>query len=229
MRSKRLIWTLLLGTALLPSAVWAQTETETYDKRRADLVKSLQATQSQLNEVRSQRLQLQARIENVLALSMQQRARQLAMSDEQTALQQLDGMLLESQNSLLEQRDRVSALGDAVRRRTGAVLVVLLRADSSQAQTISNATLDVNGSSAVGREYSATANNALRMGAVDELYRSDVIPASYSVKVQVRVNNLPVVQSLDVSAQAETVTYVQFAVRNGQLVPTTWTSKSATP
>ncbi len=226
---KRLLWTVLFGAALLPSALCAQTETETYDKRRADLVKSLQATQSQLSEVRSQRLQLQARIENLLAASMQQRARQLAMSDEQTALQQLDAMLLNAQNSLLEQRDRVSALGDAVRRRTGSVLVVLLRADSSQAQTISNATLDVNGSSAGGREYSATANNALRMGAVDELYRSDVIPANYSVKVQVRVNNLPVVQNVDVVAQAETVTYVQFAVRNGQLVPTTWTSKSTTP
>ncbi|MEP6690486.1 MAG: hypothetical protein ABJD07_04980 [Gemmatimonadaceae bacterium] len=228
MASKRLMWAVLLAV-LLPSAARAQEDTKTYELRRKELTESLQKTQSQLQEVRTQRLQLQSRIENYLAREMQQRARTLAMSDEQTALQQLDAMLLAAQNSLLEQRDRVSSLGEAVRRRTGAVLVVLLRADSSQAQTIANASLDVNGSMAAAREYTATANNALRMGAVDELYRSDVIPANYSVKSTVRVNNLPVTQTIDITAQPETVTYVQFAVRNGQLVPTTWTTRGATP
>ena len=39
-----------------------------------------------------------------------------------------------AQENMLNQRDRMRALGGRCRRRTGAVLVVLLRADSSGAQ-----------------------------------------------------------------------------------------------
>ena len=62
---------------------------------------------------------------------------------------------------LLSQRDRFLALGDAVRRKSGAVLVVLLRADSSQAQTLQTANLTVDNGSAATRTYSAAANSAL--------------------------------------------------------------------
>jgi hypothetical protein len=64
---------------------------------------------------------------------------------------------------------------------------------------------------------------------VDQLYRSDVLPTRHSVRLQVTVNGQPVVQTIDVNTQGETVTYLQFAVRNGQLVPTTWTSRGTTP
>jgi hypothetical protein len=36
-------------------------------------------------------------------------------------------------------------------------------------------------------------------------------------------------QTVNVAAAGESVTYVQFAVRNGQVVPTTWTSRGTTP
>ena len=79
------------------------------------------------------------------------------------------------------------------------------------------------------RSYSPTAVEALKLGAVDQLYRSDVLPTRHSVRMQATVNGQPVVQTIDINTQGETVTYVQFAVRNGQLVPTTWTSRGTTP
>jgi hypothetical protein len=67
------------------------------------------------------------------------------------------------------------------------------------------------------------------MGAVDQLYRGDVLPTSHTVTINVTVNGQPITQTIDVSAAGETVTYVQFAIRNGQVVPTTWTSRGTTP
>jgi hypothetical protein len=152
------------------------------------------------------------------------------MTTERDALIQLDAVLTASQDNLLAQRERFRSLGDAVRRRTGAVLVVLLRADSAaQGQTVTDARLEVDGAVAGTRTYSPAANEALKLGAVDQIYRSDVLPTRHSVRVQVTVNGQPVVQTIDVNTQGETVTYLQFAVRNGQLVPTTWTSRGTTP
>ena len=104
---------------------------QAYKQKREELVKELQQAQAQLADIRSQRVQLQARIENVIAQMMQQRAQALLMSNEMNALQQLDAMLTSSQDNLVEQRDRFTTIANAVRRRSGAVLVVLLRADSS--------------------------------------------------------------------------------------------------
>ena len=122
---------------------------QAYKTKREQLLKELEQTQQELADIRSQRVQLQARIENVIAQMMQQRAQALLLSNEATALQQLDAMLTSSQDNLLAQRDRFLAISDAVRRRTGAVLVVLLRADSSQggaSDLLQGATLTVDNS-----------------------------------------------------------------------------------
>jgi hypothetical protein len=219
---------------VLPIAAQAQggrsPADEAYERRRAELVRELETTQQRLSELRGQRVQLQARIENVLAAELERRAQQLMMTTERDALIQLDAVLTASQDNLLAQRERFRSLGDAVRRRTGAVLVVLLRADSTaQAQSITDARLEVDGAVAGTRTYSPAANEALKLGAVDQLYRSDVLPTRHSVRVQVTVNGQAVVQTIDVNTQGEAVTYLQFAVRNGQLVPTTWTSRGTTP
>jgi hypothetical protein len=109
-------------------------------------------------------------------------------------------------------------------------MVVLLRADSSTAeQTLGSGTLQVNGADVATRSYNTEMNDALRLGAVDQLYRADVLPTRHSVQFRVVVNGQSVVQSVDVDAQGETVTYVQFALRNGQLVPRTWTARGTTP
>jgi hypothetical protein len=214
-----------------PGRVRAQdVQQQAYESKRAELVKELQQTQSQLAEVRSARLQLAARIETVIAQMLQQRAQALLMSNEQNALQQLDAILTSSQDNLLAQRDRFTSISDAVRQRTGAMLVVLVRADSSASQAmLGAATLQVDNAAVQTRTYNMTANNALAMGAVDQLYRSNVLPVAHTVVLQITVNGTPMTQTVNVSAAGETVTYVQFAVRNGQVVPTTWTSRGTTP
>lgn len=204
---------------------------QAYKSKREELVKELQQAQAQLADIRSQRVQLQARIENVIAQMMQQRAQALLMSNEMNALQQLDAMLTSSQDNLVEQRDRFTTIANAVRRRSGSVLVVLLRADSSSgpSQLLGATTLQVDNAPVESRTYTVTANGALRMGAVDQLYRADVLPTPHTVSINVTVNGQPITQTINVSAAGETVTYVQFAVRNGQVVPTTWTSRGTTP
>ena len=174
-------------------------------------------------------MQLQSRIEGVIAGMMQERAKALLMANEQGALQQLDAILTSSQDNLLSQRDRFLALGDAVRRKSGAVLVVLLRADSSQAQTLQTANLTVDNGSAATRTYSAAANSALGLGAIDQMYRANVLPTAHSVQMQIVVNGQTLTQTVSVNAASGQATYVQFAVRNGQLVQTTWTSQGTTP
>ena len=215
----------------VPGRVSAQDPNQqAYESKRQELVKELEQTQERLSEVRSQRVQLTARIENVIAQMMQQRAQALLMSKEMNSLQQLDAILTSSQDNLLAQRDRFTAIGDAVRGRSGAMLVVLIRADSSSSnQILNSATLQVDNAAVESRTYSMTANNALVNGAVDQLYRANVLPTGHTVTIQVTVNGTPVTQTINVSAAGQTVTYVQFAVRNGQVVPSTWTSRGTTP
>ncbi|HEX2778301.1 MAG TPA: hypothetical protein VHM30_02310 [Gemmatimonadaceae bacterium] len=221
----------LLAIGVSDRASAQDVQQQAYRSKRDELVKELQQAQAQLADLRSQRVQLQARIENVIAQMMQQRAQALLMSNEANALQQLDAMLTSSQDNLLAQRDRFTTIADAVRRRSGSMLVVLLRADSSSGagQILGNATLQVDNASVENRTYNTTSNGALRMGAVDQLYRADVLPTSHTVTLQITVNGQPMTQTMNVTAAGETVTYVQFAVRNGQVVPTTWTSRGTTP
>jgi hypothetical protein len=200
-----------------------------YDARRAAMVKELQDTQNKLSELRSQRVRLEARIENVLAATMQRRTQQLLLSKEQTALLQLDGVLASAQDNMMAQRDRMRSLGDAVRRRTGAVLVVMLRADSTPPGTLGEASLQIDNVVATTRSYSQTAALALQTGAVDPLFRSEILPATHTIELRLSLGGQSVTQGLNVNAAAATVTYVQFTVRDGQLVPTTWTSRGTTP
>src|SRR4029079_13574755 len=134
-------------------------------QKRQQLVQELETTQRALQELRGQRLQLAARIENVLAQVTEQRAQQLMLSSEQSALRQMDSLLTAAQDNLGDQRDRLMSLGDAVRRSTGALLVVRFRAYSSPTrEEISSAALTVDGTNASTRSYTETARTALRLG-----------------------------------------------------------------
>lgn len=225
------ITTLALLGAVLPQRAGAQNDAnqQAYRSKREQLQKELQQTQNALTEVRSQRVQLQTRIEAVIAQMMKQRAEALLLSNETTALQQLDAILTSSQDNLLAQRDRFASISDAVRRRTGAVLVVLLRADSSGTQQLGSATLSVNGAQVDTRSYTTAAASALGVGAVDQLYRSGVLPTQHTVSISVTVNGTPVTSDIAITTAPETVTYVQFAVRNGQVTATTWAARGTTP
>src|SRR5665647_1038029 len=106
MRAKRIRYHLLVMTVgfLLPAVVQAQqsdsikadsaAQAQAYETRRGTLVKELQDTQDKLGDLRSQRVRLEARIENVLAETMQKRTQQLLVSKEETALLQLDLSLI---------------------------------------------------------------------------------------------------------------------------------------
>jgi hypothetical protein len=211
-----------------PRAALAQTDA-TYKAKREQISKELEETQKALADAKGQRVQLQARLEALIAQAMQERAQALLLSNEQTALQQLDALLATSQTNLEAQRDRFATLSDAVGARTGATLVVLLRADSSQAQTVQSAVVTVDSVAGQPRTYSGQAAGALSRGAVDELLRAAVVPSDHAIAVQITVDGRTVTGSTRVPAARQSVTYVQFAVRNGQVTSSTWTSRGTGP
>src|SRR5215210_5604428 len=175
----------LMGAGTLHAQQGARTaQQQAYEQKRKELTQELEESQKRLAELRGQRVELSTRIENVIAKMLEERARALLMTNEQNALQQLDAILTSSQDNLLAQRDRFNALGDVVRRRGGAVLVVLLRADSSTSnQLLGQVTLQIDQAQVANRSYTVTSNNALSLGAVDPLYRSNVLPTAHSVNI----------------------------------------------
>jgi hypothetical protein len=223
----------LSGAALLGGRVQAQqTDTATavpYAQRRNAILDDIKQSQKKLDQLRTERLQLESRVEQVAGKVAEQRTNTLLMSRESYALRQLDSLLTVAQDNLLAQRDRFLTLGDAVRRRAGAELVVTFRADSADpGQHIDSAQVKIDDGAGVARHYSVLANSALANGAIDELYRSNVLPASHQVTVIATINGLPPqAQSIRVDAAAGVVTYVQFAVRGGRLIQSSWTSRDA--
>jgi F0F1-type ATP synthase membrane subunit b/b' len=211
-----------------PSVALAQTDA-TYKAKRDQISKELEETQKALADAKGQRVQLQARLEALIAQTMQERAQALLMSNEQTALQQLDALLATSQTNLQAQRDRFATLSEAVGARSGAMLVVLLRADSSQAQSVQSAIVTVDSVASPARTYSDKAAGALTRGAVDQLFRAAVVPSNHAIAVQITVDGRTVTGSTTVPAARQAVTYVQFAVRNGQVTSSTWTSRGTGP
>ena len=201
-----------------------------YQVRRQEVLKDIKASQQKLDELRVQRLQLESRVEAVASKAAEQRANTLMMSRETYALRQLDSLLTTSQDNLLAQRDRFLSLGEAVRRRAGAELVVIFRADSSaQAQQIDSVRVNIDDGVGAERHYSIIASGALGNGAVDELYRSNVLPASHAVSLTVAFNGSPQTQTVHVDAAAGAITYVQFTLRNGQMTQATWANRDAAP
>jgi len=219
---------LTLGIGI-PRNVSAQVTDATYKARREQLAKELEATEKALADAKGQRAQLQARVESLIAQAMQERAQTLLLSNEQTALQQLDALISTSQDNLMAQRERFASLSDAIGARTGATLIVLLRADSSQSQTVQSAVVTVDSVAGETRTYSGQASSALARGAVDQVYRAPVVPADHAVAIQITVDGKTVTGATTVPAARQSVTYVQFVVRNGQVTSSTWTSRGTGP
>lgn len=206
----------------------AQAEQEYLTKRQAEL-NDIRAAERKLAELRSERIKLESRVEAVAAKASEARASQLLLSHETTALRSLDSVLTSAQDNLLAQRDRFLSLGEAVRRRAAAELVVVIKVDSSgQVQRIDNLSVQVDSAPAVTRHYSAGAVDALNSGAVDEAYHSNVLPATHTIAATALINGVSVTKSANVDVPTSAVTYVQFAIRNGQLVLSTWSNHSGT-
>ena len=91
------------------------------------------------------------------------------------------------------------------------------------------ASLQIDNVVAATRTYTAATEQALQTGAVDPLFRSEVLPSTHTVELSLVLAGQSLKQGLNIDALAETVTYIQFTIRNGQLVPSTWTSRGTTP
>jgi hypothetical protein len=208
----------------------AASSDQEYNARRQATMADIRATERKLIELRGQRIALESRVDSVAVKAGQKRAGELLLSGQTTALRQLDSVLASSQDNLLAQRDRFLALGEAVRRRADAELVVVVRVDSSQ-QTprVDSLGVQVDSAPAAARRYSVAANDALAAGAVDEIYHSNVLPATHVVALTVSLDGKSVTKAVNVDVPTGAVTYVQFAVRDGQLVLSTWTNRSSPP
>lgn len=198
-----------------------------YLAKRQTTLKEIQDAERKLAQLRTERIKLESRVDSVAAKASEQRASELLLSHETTALRSLDSVLTASQDNLLAQRDRFLSLGEAVRRRAAAELIVVVRIDSSaQPQRLDSVAVQVDSARAVVRHYTAGAVEALNAGAIDEAYRSNVLPATHTVAATVAVNGTSLTKAANVDVPTAAITYVQFAVRNGQLVLTTWSSHS---
>ena len=210
---------------VLPRTAVAQSDPK-YKAKREQLSKELEQTEKALAGVKGERAQVEARLEHLIAQTMQERSQALLLTNEQTALQQLDALLATSQTNLTAQRDRFAGLSSAIGGRSGAILVVLLRADSSsQAQTVQSAVVSVDNVSSDPHTYSALASGALARGAVDEVYRAPIIPSDHAIAIQVTVDGRTLSGTANVPAAQQAVTYVQFSVRNGQVTSTSWAGR----
>jgi hypothetical protein len=199
-----------------------------YLARRQSTLDDIRGAQKKLAELRSERIALESRVENVAVKAAQQRAQDLLMSHETTALRGLDSILTAAQDNLLAQRDRFLSLGQAVRRRAAAELVVLVRVDSAAlVQSVDSIGIQVDSAPASVRRYSPAAVDALNAGAIDEVYHSDVLPATHIVMLHLALNGGAVEKAVSVDVPTGAVTYVQCALRAGQPVLTTWSSRGS--
>lgn len=179
-----------------------------------------------LEAARKQRLALEAALERELAAGIAERAKNLAMGDEAAALQRLEALLDSAQARLRVQRDRIRVLRDASTVTEKAILVVLLRAEDALEGDL-NAVLVVDEEQHRFQAMTADLARSLRSGAADELYRGEVAPVEHKVSVTVTGRGFTAGETLTVTSSPREVRYVEFVLRGGRLVPTTWTNRSA--
>jgi hypothetical protein len=216
--------------AVLSGQAVTDTANASYQARRQATLKQIATDEKALQELHAGRLQLESRIEAVAAKAAENRTNELMLSHQTTALRQLDSVLTSSQDNLLAQRDRFLSLGVMVRERASAQLIVVVRVDSGQQiDRMETLSLQIDSANTVSRHYTPAAVDALNAGAADEVYHSTVLPANHLVTVSASVNGQVQTQAVSVDVPAGAATYVQFAVRNGQLVQSTWTNRSSSP
>ncbi len=181
-----------------------------------------------LEAARRQRLALEATLEKSLAAGVAERAKNLAMSTEAGALQRLETLLDSAQGRLLAQRDRIRGLKDVTTQTDKAMLVILLRADALPEGEVS-AVFMLDGFQQKLLTVTPDKAKAFLAGASDELYRGEVTPQEHKIVVSIAARGLSVSEAVTMPMALGEIRYVEFAVKNGKLVPTTWTSRSSAP
>ncbi len=184
--------------------------------------------QDSLESARRQRMALEAALERQLATSIAERAKNLAMSEQASALQRIETLLDSAQARLLVQRDRIRLLRDAATQTDKAVLVVLLRADVLPEGEL-GAVVMIDGTQQRAVTVTPERARTLLAGGADELYRAEVAPVDHKIVVSLAARGLSASESVTLPTNPREVRYVEFALRSGRLVPTSWTSRSTAP
>jgi hypothetical protein len=184
--------------------------------------------QDSIESARRQRMALEAALERQMATTIAERARNLAMSEEASALQRIETLLDSAQARLLVQRDRIRLLKDAATQTDKAVLVVLLRADALPDGDL-GAVVMIDGAQQKVVTVTPDRARTLLAGGADELYRAEVAPMDHKIVVSLAARGLSASEAVTLPTNPREVRYVEFALRSGRLVPTSWTSRSTAP
>jgi hypothetical protein len=179
-----------------------------------------------LEAARRQRIALEATLEKSLASGIAERAKNLSMSTEAGALQRLETLLDSAQARLLAQRDRIRALKDVTTQTTKAILVILLRADALPEGDV-GAVFMLDGFQQKAMTVTPEKAKSLLEGAADELYRGEVTPQEHKIVVSIAARGLAASESITLPMALGEIRYVEFAIKSGRLVPTTWTSRGS--
>jgi hypothetical protein len=188
----------------------------------------LRSLQQQLEAIRRERLELESQAEKQVAVGIAERTTTLQMSAEAGALQRLERLLDSAETRLRVQRDRIRLLNDAARSSEAAMLVVLLRGDSLPAGDVSmQVTLD--GVAERTIRIDAAQSRSVRAGAAVELFRRATVPDAHAVTVELTSRSGAITERTTLRTAARQVVYVEFALRGGKLIPTSWSSAGTTP
>lgn len=152
-------------------------------------------------------------------------ARSDSLAEGDAAVRRLAALLGAAEEQVRATSVRVAPTAEGARQGVRATLVVLLRADSGAGRALGAAALSVNGAPSQPRVYYAQDREALSAGAADELFRAHVLAVAHSLAVQVTVGGRALAQTVRVEpARGAELTYVEFAVRGGQLVASSWSA-----
>jgi hypothetical protein len=199
-----------------------------YLAKRQSTLDDIRNAERQLAQLRSERIRLESRVDSAGARAAAQRAQDLLMLRETSALRGLDSVLSSAQDNLLAQRDRFLLLGEAVRRRAAAEMVIVVRVDSGgHPAVVDSLAVQVDSAPPTVRRYSLAAMDALNAGAYDEIYHADVLPTTHTVTLSISINGSAQQSVVTVDVPTGTVTYVQCAIRAGQPVLSTWSRRSS--
>jgi len=195
---------------------------------KEDPAKSLKTLQDQLEQIRLQRIELEARAERTLSVEVTDRAKKLAMGGEAGALQKLEFLLDSAQNRLTAQRDRIRALQDATSgSQQAALIVVALRADALPNGAV-GATVQVDGRDAGSLALTPQGVKNMVSGGVEQVYRGEIAPVGHAVSLKLSTATGSSTEQITIPAAPNLITYVEFAFKGGKLTATTWTSRPPT-
>lgn len=143
-------------------------------------------------------------------------------------LRALDALVGRLEGAERDRAARLDTLAGAARGGAGGTLIVLLRVEPGPARPVARATLSVDGTEAVARDYAPTGRSAPGPGAADELLRAPALPVPHTLALTATVGSEPVTRAVAVTpARDGRPTYVQFVLSGGRLDASAWTGPTA--